>query len=148
MGLVIRHEEKDRGVPHGDFAAGDGEIGKEVNVWDMVEVRGREHVEGDVDAGHKDIHSYSPSNSGTVGDLLTGGDRAHRQGAETGTVVAAGGGRYRIEGHVKRYFGRCTGEEVTITHQAWREGISAGGGQIRREGRRRGIGIRYREIIR
>ena len=52
-------------------------------------------------------------------------------------VVEGNGGGYPIEGRVKRDFGRCKVEEVTIIQQAWREGGSAGNEQQRRDGRRR-----------
>ena len=43
-------------------------------------------------------------------------------GAYTTPVVAADGGRYSIEGHVRRYFGIIKGAEAIGIRKVWRDG--------------------------
>ena len=50
-----RVEEYIRG-PHRVFAAGDGDMDKEATGWNLVTERDQEHVEGNGDVEHKDIH--------------------------------------------------------------------------------------------
>ena len=63
VGLVRGHGEEDIRVPHGFFVAGDGEIGKEVNEWDLETGRGQSSVEG---GGKQDIRTYIDRRQVTV----------------------------------------------------------------------------------
>ena len=58
-----------------------------------------------------------------------------------GTVVATDDGGLPIEGHVKRDFDRCTGEEAMVIQKAWREERLAGSGKRQSNGTRWGRNI-------
>ena len=48
--------EEDSGGPHGGFTAGDGEMFKEANGWNLATGIGQEDVEGGGEVDHKYIH--------------------------------------------------------------------------------------------
>ena len=55
-----------------------------------------------------------------IRSLHAGGDMLHGRGEETAPMVKLDGSGCPIEGHVKRYFGRRMGAEVTVIREVWR----------------------------
>ena len=68
MGIVRGHGEEDVRYQHGVFATGDGEMGKEATVWDLVAGRGNIVLKVE---GMQDVRTYIGRRQAMVAQLVS-----------------------------------------------------------------------------